>query len=272
MSFDETRLSDDLAEAAKGGPAFQTVVVKTDSGAEQRVALWSRQLGQWKLDCSTLDAAHLDELLAFFYSHRGRLTGFRFKDWDDFEAVLNPQTPTGYPTMQLYKHYDSGVLTFDRKIVKVVTGSLTMTLATAPYAYTSVDVNTGIVTLPAISSKAITGISKAALAVVTCVGHGFTAGTVVYFSGVGGMTQINGLLGTVQAAPPADSFTVNINSTAFTTYTSGGTAAKYLQPTDVVTASYEFDVPVRFDTDRVEASAQDNVRAWNSIPLVELLL
>lgn len=38
-----------------------------------------------------------------------------------------------------------------------------------------------------------------------------------------------------------------------------------------VTADYEFDVPVRFDTDRLSASLDAyGVHSWNDIPLVEL--
>jgi hypothetical protein len=72
----------------------------------------------------------------------------------------------------------------------------------------------------------ITGISQAASAVVTAVNY-FTPAdygvTMVTFSAVVGMVEINGLTGTVTAASPT-TFTVNINSTGFTAYTSGGIA------------------------------------------------
>jgi hypothetical protein len=54
--------------------------------------------------------------------------------------------------------------------------------------------------------------------------HTFVVGDVVAFAGVSGMTQINGLTGTVTAIA-ATTITVNINSTGFSTWTSGGTAA-----------------------------------------------
>lgn len=68
----------------------------------------------------------------------------------------------------------------------------------------------------------ITGISKAAQAVVTCT-NSLAVGDVVTFSGVVGMTQINTLRGKVVAATGGN-FTVNINTTGFTTYSSGGIA------------------------------------------------
>lgn len=73
----------------------------------------------------------------------------------------------------------------------------------------------------------ITGISKAANASITAT-HAFTSAdvgvTTVTISGVVGMTQINTLRGVIQSVTSTTSFTVNINSTNFSTYTSGGYA------------------------------------------------
>lgn len=78
------------------------------------------------------------------------------------------------------------------------------------------------------TNKTITGITKAANAAVTITSHGFTADdigvTSVTFHGVVGMTQINTLTGVIQSIPDANTITVNINSTSYTTYGSGGIA------------------------------------------------
>jgi len=43
--------------------------------------------------------------------------------------------------------------------------------------------------------------------------------------------------------------------------------------TVVITADYEFDVPVRFDTDRLSARLDDyGLNSWNDIPLIEVKL
>lgn len=74
----------------------------------------------------------------------------------------------------------------------------------------------------------ITGITKAAQAEITSPSHGFTSEdegiTTVDFLQVGGMIQINGLPGLIQEVIDANTFTVNINTTNFFTYTSGGIA------------------------------------------------
>jgi hypothetical protein len=73
----------------------------------------------------------------------------------------------------------------------------------------------------------ITAISKAANASITAT-HAFTAAdigvTTVGFHGVVGMTQINTLTGLITDVTSTTSFTVNINSSAFSTYVSGGIA------------------------------------------------
>jgi len=77
------------------------------------------------------------------------------------------------------------------------------------------------------SNLTITGISQAANARITAT-HAFTSNdigvTVVSFHNVVGMTQINTLSGVVQSITSTTSFTVNINTTSFTAYSSGGIA------------------------------------------------
>ena len=80
---------------------------------------------------------------------------------------------------------------------------------------------------PGYQTYSITGISKANPAVVTTsAAHGLVAGAKVRIAGVGGMTEVNDLTFTV-ASPSGSTFSLaGTNSTAYTTYTSGGTAAK----------------------------------------------
>ena len=80
---------------------------------------------------------------------------------------------------------------------------------------------TGGVIIPRSQGRAITGISKAANAVIT-VNNNFVGGESIYIdTAVGGMTQIRGLTVTVVSATSTTA-TVNVDSTAFSTYTSGG--------------------------------------------------
>lgn len=80
----------------------------------------------------------------------------------------------------------------------------------------------------------ITGATAANPVVVTAVAHGYSNGDEVFISGVGGMTQLNNRNFKV-AGVTANTFqlqdlqSTNINGTAYTAYTSGGTVAKIYQ-------------------------------------------
>jgi hypothetical protein len=85
-----------------------------------------------------------------------------------------------------------------------------------------------------VTAKTITGITAAAQAVVTISTGGstnpFAVGNTIAFASVGGMTQINSVVGTVTAiggVTTAWTITTNINSSAFTAWSSGGTAASF---------------------------------------------
>ena len=74
--------------------------------------------------------------------------------------------------------------------------------------------------------KTVTGITRDSQASVTCVGHGFSSDdegvTFICFKQVQGMLQINGLDCLIQRVIDSDHFTVNINTTNFRDYMSGG--------------------------------------------------
>jgi hypothetical protein len=72
--------------------------------------------------------------------------------------------------------------------------------------------------------KAITAATRANPCVLTVTAHGFTTGQQKRITGVGGMTQLNGNLYIVTVLT-ADTISLNVDSTAFGTYTSGGSIA-----------------------------------------------
>jgi hypothetical protein len=72
-------------------------------------------------------------------------------------------------------------------------------------------------------TSAITGITKANPAVITSTGHPYSSGDYVYFGGIGGMTELNGVE-LPATSINSNSFSVPIDSSSFTDYTSGGTA------------------------------------------------
>jgi hypothetical protein len=84
------------------------------------------------------------------------------------------------------------------------------------------------------SAKTITAVTKANPGVITSNSHGFSNGEEIYITGVGGMTQLNDrnyivANATTNTFTLIDLFGAAINTTAFTTFTSGGTADKIYQ-------------------------------------------
>ena len=73
------------------------------------------------------------------------------------------------------------------------------------------------------SSIGITGATNTPQCVVTAKGHAFTVGMNASFANVGGMTELNGKSSAVVSIT-ADTFTIDMDSTSFGSYTSGGNA------------------------------------------------
>ena len=99
-----------------------------------------------------------------------------------------------------------------------------------------------------LAAQNITAITQANPAVVTIVGHGLASNEEVYITGVSGMTQINNRNYKITVLT-ADTFslqdmdsTTNINSTSFTAYSSGGTAAEVYQITSPYQEDELFDI------------------------------
>lgn len=101
---------------------------------------------------------------------------------------------------------------------------------------------------PASFSGSITGATQANPVVLTIVAHGIAAGDAFYVKSVGGMTEINNEV-FVATSVTTDTITLEtpngtpVDGTAYTAYTSGGTATttegKYVYGPDVDTADLE---------------------------------
>jgi uncharacterized protein (TIGR02217 family) len=211
MAFLETpRFPEDISYGSVGGPEFKTDVIVIRSGDEFRNQNWADARAVYDVSHGLQSQQELDELIEFFRAVRGRLHGFRFKDWSDYGVTLamsdgdgprgitvNVTTGTVY---QMQKRYVSGALTYDRKIVKVVSA------------------------------------------------NNVTSQTAAVYAATGGLMNVS-------------SYTMNINSGTITFVTSRG-APSWVG---------EFDVPCRFDTDRMPIRLEaPGAFTWGDIPVVEL--
>ena len=109
--------------------------------------------------------------------------------------------------------------------------------------------------LPRRQGATITAISKANPAVITAA-NSYVNGDLVYITGVAGMTQINGLTGTVSGASGTGFSVTGIDSTLFSTYTSGGLATVYSNSSrDAVALNHEIGGIVDLINDDIRSGA-----------------
>lgn len=246
MAFHEVRFPENISYGVTGGPNWLTLVTSMLNGKDQRIQKWEDARHTFDLGHDARTLAETKELKKFFMGVRGRLDGFRFKDWNDFEVepsegVMEEGVGTGEPVYDLYKNYAySGLTAYTKRIYKLVAGTIVGYRNGSPLTVgvsagnISVDVNNGQITfvadttknVNANSTKAITAITQANPGQVTAVGHGFSTGDKIKITSVGGMTQVNNLYFTITVVD-VDNFTIGVDTSAYTTYTSGGSAIKY---------------------------------------------
>lgn len=78
---------------------------------------------------------------------------------------------------------------------------------------------------PFLAKKVITGITQANPGNVTAVAHGLATGDIVIIEGVVGMTEVNGRYYTITVTG-VNNFTIGINTSAYTAWSSAGYASK----------------------------------------------
>ena len=206
MAFHEMRFPDNISRGARGGPERRTQIVEMASGDEERNGAWADSRRRYDASYGIRRADDLAAVTAFFEARRGRLYGFRWKDWADYKSGLPSAnsaatdqpigTGNGAATsFQLVKLYASGAQSWTRTITKPVAGTVALAL--------------------------------------------------------NGVTQITG-------------WTVN-------TTTGVVTFAAAPAPGIAIMAGFEFDVPVRFDTDTLDVTLDfERLGSITSIPLIEV--
>ena len=92
------------------------------------------------------------------------------------------------------------------------------------------------------ATKSISAITKANPAVVTATSHGYSNGDHVWINDVVGMTEVNGRRYTVANVTTHTFELSGVNSTNYTTYSSGGTAAKVFEISTTYSESQLYDI------------------------------
>lgn len=149
--------------AISGGPEKSTTIITSPfSGVSQRNVNRLDPLHRYSVNTALLTQSQLNALREFFHCRDGMARGFRMKDCTEFWASSDGSfsSPIGTPNQfgtgdgsttvfGLYKTYTSGGVTRTRRIVKPVSGSVSIyvndVLKTVTTDYT-IDYATGIVT------------------------------------------------------------------------------------------------------------------------------
>lgn len=159
MSFHDILLPLPFALSASGGPMRRVDIVTLGSGREARNTPWAHGRRHYDIGGAARTRDDLHALIAFFEARRGKLYGFRFRDFLDWKSCAPSQTPAASDcalgegdgettTFQLVKPYGEGEAAYARAIRKPVAGSVLVALDGAPLdasAY-GVDAATGVVT------------------------------------------------------------------------------------------------------------------------------
>jgi len=288
-NFLEERLPIDVRMGASYADDYNVEITQTNGGSEYRhlVHQYPRRTFIVRYTLTTLDL--WARTIALYHRAYGMYAGFRVKCVDDFSTNANTGTPTAFDqpllrlsagVYQLQKQYGAGATPLGiglpiRTLFKPVSGTVKVAIGAlqvlnTPVVNWAVSTTTGQVTFAANKGQALTGITKAAQAVVTVGSHAYAPGEYAYLSGVSGMTEINGKRGLITAVG-GSTITVAINSTGFTTYTSGGRIDTQPQSGEALTAGCEFDIPCRFNSGLDVQQIASGVRETGEIDIVELL-
>lgn len=160
MSFHEIRFPPRLSLGSRGGPERLTEIVALANGHEERNTPWEHSRRRYDAGVGMRSLDDIGDLIAFFEARRGRLHGFRWKDWADFKSGKPSERPAhddqvigigdgARRQFALSKTYRSGSESYRRPVTKPVEGTVRIGLSQDELVvgeHFLVDLATGIVT------------------------------------------------------------------------------------------------------------------------------
>ncbi|MCJ8139305.1 DUF2460 domain-containing protein [Falsirhodobacter halotolerans] len=159
MSFHEIRFPANLSFGSVGGPERRTDVVTLANGFEERNTPWAHSRRRYDAGVGLRSLDDVEALISFFEARRGKLFGFRWKDWADFKSCAPSLVPGAMDQglgfgdgvrqeFSLMKTYVSGEQSYVRPVVKPVDGTVRVSVAGDPKALGvefTVDATAGVV-------------------------------------------------------------------------------------------------------------------------------
>lgn len=271
-----------IAVAARGKKTFATEIGTNAGGYENRNATRSLPKRQYEVGLVARTAAQWAQIDALHDVVFGAAYGFLLKDPTNNSATATtglmrplPAALTGtlgtaglgygVPSYRLLKRNTFLARTSDRDVRKPISSTVgllrnggAVTIG-ASAGNAAIDAVNGNVTFVADSSSTVTAVAVGATTNVTLTAAlpGLIVGGRLYLSGLTG--TVAGTLNNLSFAVTAitggglNIYTLTVVTTGLA-WTSGGSGYKYPQPTDNLTWSGNFYVPVRFESDDLDWS------------------
>ena len=284
--FLEERATEKLLYGSSFNEKYEVDMTTTRSGNDYPRRLSPYPRLRYTINLLDEQDTIIQSALDLFHRSGGTSGGFRVKHHREYSTNNYTQAPTFndqaaliisdgvYQIIRWYR--DEGSLDAPRRRVLKPVGSVLVGIrdesanAVQQVNGWTADNTNGRITFAANKSYAVTGITQAANAVVTIGSNTLAIDDTVHFSAVVGMTEINGLRGKV-LVPGATTVTVDIDTSAFTAYASGGAVNTRPQANEIVTTGCEFDIPCRFETDLSDITFASFQVLATSIQIVEQL-
>ncbi|QRX82254.1 DUF2460 domain-containing protein [Glaciimonas sp. PAMC28666] len=283
--FLEEQLPIGIKMGATYGDDYNVEITQTSSGQEYRRLVHPYAVRHYSISYVGKTSELWSRIVALYHRAFGMYAGFRVRAMDDFSTNGDTgiPTPVDQPMLrisegvyQLQKQYGIGAAPLSigypvRTIYKPVAGTTVIGInAVGSTRGWSVDTTTGLVRFAANKSCRITGISRAAAAIVTFEEHNFQVGESIVFGYVSGMRELNGLrvliIGVWQ-----QTLTIEMDTTMFYADGGSGLADSGPQVGERITAGCQFDIPFRFNS-RIDLShVAIDVRDTSNIDIVELI-
>ncbi len=288
MAFHSTRLPVDIERGALGGPGFKTTVTPLGSGKEQRNIDWARTRAEFDVGYGLMDQdsvlleATIDNLLSFFYTREGKAHSFLFKDWSDFKigdwenpTTDNQSVATGGTSITL----TASTISFTATDTIADSGNDLEKFLAADYIEISGSASNngtflvsttsaGTITVPSgiVNEGAGASVTITLLRETDLIFKRYSDGGIDYDRPITHL--VSGRVVVLKdnvVQTESTHYTVSL-TTGLITWTAGNWPAVGVD----IQVALEFDIPMRFDTDKLKLNLLMFRRgSWQNIPLVE---
>lgn len=279
--LESPRFPTDLNYGVVGGPVYKTHIIEKNSGWENANSVWPQGRYEYDLVYEAKDQQTIEHMMAFFHAMKGRAHGFRFKDFADYKScsvdnsisftdqLVSGALDESRLRYQLIKTYTQGNFSTVRVIKKPVVGTVTVAVSGFLVSFFTVDYSNGVITFSADKTDVITHVASKNPCVITAKNN-FVKGDTVYITEVDQLSELNDRRYKILSATSTQ-FTIDVDMHLLPPYIKGGIYHTSPQPKEVITAGFEFDVPVRFANDTLHISMDSHkTRSVHNLGLIEV--